>query len=538
MEKKQVLKVYGEKDIQRAILLCDNLFYNNYLENGVLETREEIQNRMKANLTDIFIQFLGFNHTEELTQKITNTRINFVYQTDGLANSAYDFLLQEKIKRFNEKYQSNLQCLVLYEHVAKKFANPFLSLFNKNGKKLQAMLDVEEAPLDLVACLEELKIASKDIINDEKLANSVVNQIKDLGKKFKKLPYSENQTINKNLKFLDKFVAKFKKQVKKACRRYCLDFYDSLYKNSFGTEFDPLVIMQEYDDEAMFFLTDSGTLGSCSKDSSNVYFGINPGETTVIHEFVHEVSNTGFEKLNMDIPENTYSDEIRKYEMFNEVITDYMTLLIKQERIKEDKPLIAYGRDIDSIYAMLFEIMGKFLHSYLPELKEVMLREDPAQEFARIIGKKNFEKIARLSNEVLAVKHDLEVCKTTTKDGYTLNDLLADSNEFFYGSLDFFAGTMANLEQKASKQLTRTLNSALRKQSLIKRVDMFVRDQSRNLAGQWEQKEKPVYQKLSRLMWNVSEKFDSLTEKHALKKLKTPVQSIQRKETAETKTQE
>ena len=300
MEKKQVLRVYGKKDIQRAILLCDNLFYNNYLENGVLETREEIQNRMKAKLTDIFIQFWGFNHKEKLTQKIANTRINFVYQTDGLANSAYDFLLQEKIKRFNEKYQSKFQCLVLYEHVAKQFANPFLSLFNKNGKKLQAMLDVEEAPLDLVACLEELNIASKDIINDEELANLAVNQIKDLGKKFKKLPYSENQTINKNLKFLEKFIVKFKKQVKKACRRYCLDFYDSLYKNSFGTEFDPLVIMQEYNDEAMLFLTNSDTLGSRSKDSSNVYFGINPGETTVIHEFVHEVSNTGFEKLNMD----------------------------------------------------------------------------------------------------------------------------------------------------------------------------------------------------------------------------------------------
>lgn len=530
MAKNKVLRKYAKRDLKRVMHLCDNFFYNNYLETGVLQSTEAIQKRIKYEVTKSFVKFWGTKHADKLTKRIAGTRIHFVYQTVGPVNSIDGFLVKEKTKRFNQANQTEFKHPILFKTVANQFSNPFDTLFKKHGKKLQTMLSQEEIPLDVLTCLQELNIEKDAIVQDEALANQTIKQIKELGQKFKNISYSDNPKINKDLKFLEKFAVKVETRMRKTCHRNGVDFFDAIYKNDFGLDFDPVVLTKQYDDNAKIMLRECEILGLRADNTSDVYFGAQPGDETIIHEFIHEVDDTGFENGNKEVVKSVYSDQMRQYEMFNEVVTDYMALLIKNQRQKDGRPKIGYGKDFESEYSELFSIMGKFLNAYLPELKETRLRKFPAEEFARVIGRKDFQMIAVLCNELIALKHDLDVCDASKEEGFTLNDLVADSGEFFYGSLDFFAQGMTRLEASATKQLNKSLNRALRKQSLVKVMNMFLRDQSRDLAEKWNKNEKPAFKKLSRLMWNVSEKFDSVTQKHVLKKLKAPIQSLQVKD--------
>ena len=81
------------------------------------------------------------------------------------------------------------------------------------------------------------------------------------------------------------------------------------------------------------------------------------------------------------------------------------------------------------------------------------LREYPAEEFARIIGQKNFQMIAMLSNELIALKHDLKACQIAQESDLTLGDLTADSGLSFYGSLEYFANEMSHLEKYCDKKM-------------------------------------------------------------------------------------
>jgi len=68
-----------QKELKKVIKLCDNIFYGKYLETGELKTRDELQNKIKKEVTETFIKFWGNEHAEYLTKKIENTKIHFVY---------------------------------------------------------------------------------------------------------------------------------------------------------------------------------------------------------------------------------------------------------------------------------------------------------------------------------------------------------------------------------------------------------------------------------------------------------------------------
>jgi len=176
------------------------------------------------------------------------------------------------------------------------------------------------------------------------------------------------------------------------------------------------------------------------------------------------------------------------------------------------------------------------LDAYLPELKAVRLREYPAEEFMRIIGKKNFEKIALLCNEVIALKSDIYTCNMAKEDEMNLNDLVEESGFKFYGSLDFFVKQMQGISQVADKNLQKYLKRALNRQSISKKIDLFLRDQSQNLAEHLNKK--PKLHKLAQSVTNVANYFNNLVEKRVLKKLKAPIQCSGLKDKDETSVKE
>ena len=97
MDHSQVLQSYSSEKISQIINICDNLFYNNYITTGVLNTREEIQTRIKGQVAETFVEFWGQDHSQKIKDKIDSTNISFLYQTIGPRNSIEDFLRQTKV---------------------------------------------------------------------------------------------------------------------------------------------------------------------------------------------------------------------------------------------------------------------------------------------------------------------------------------------------------------------------------------------------------------------------------------------------------
>lgn len=523
MKNKKILKHYSAKKIEEAIKICDNLFYGKYLETGELKTRAELQQHIKDEVTETFVQFWGADYAHELTRKIAAARIHFVYQIDGPSNSVDEFLVSLKTRRFNERYNTKFESPVLFKHVAKFLSKPF----SNPVKKLQSSLTADDVPYNLVKCLEDLNVDQKKVIEDKDFAESIVERIKVLGKYFTKITYSDNPEIQKNIMSLENLIYKVEKQLNKECKRRHVELYDALFVNDLGIELDPLVAGLDLDKLGKLMLRKNEFAGLKADESSDIYFCIKPSDETLLHEFVHEVDNIAFEKDHKNWVTAIYTDQIRQNQMFNEVITDYFAMLMKKQREYNGKPsIISDGKD-ESEYSYLFGKMGKFLNNYLPELKEIRLREYPAEEFARIIGQENFNMIAMLSNELIALKNDLHMCKDAHDTETTLNDLITpESGYYFYGSLDYFAGEMEKLEKCCNQKMDKCLKDALRKQSLAKKIDLFLRDKSFELAEHFEHSKHPKLTKLAQKFVQAGIVYNNKAKQQAIKKLKEPLQNI------------
>ena len=526
MKSKKILNKYSPKKIEEAIKICDNLFYGKYLETGELKTREELQQHIKEEVAETFVKFWGKDYAHEIVKKILGTRIHFVYQVDGPSNSLDAYLVTLKSQRFNERYHTEFESPIYFKHIAKELSKPFMNPV----KTLQKALKDEEKSYNFSIVLKELKIDKDKVIQDDVFAKSVVEQIKTLGKQFNQIAYSVNPSINQNLVELEKLVFKVGKNLRRECNRRNIQMYDALFTTDVGIEFDPLVAALDLDKNAKVMLRQEAFAGLKADDSSDIYYAIKPGDDTVLHEFIHEVDNVAFQKGKSEWVTSFYSDQLCQNQMFNEVITDYFAMLMKNQRKAEGKSSIVCDTEIESEYSYLFNKMGKFLDAYLPELKVIRLREYPAEEFARIIGVKNFDDIAVLCNELIALKHDLHECEMAQENDTTLNDLMADSGVFFYGSMDFFADKMQRLHDHADRMMDKSLNKALRKQSLAKRLDLFLADKTQKIAGRLEKSKNPKLSKLAINFSGAAKDFKNKAQNEGLKKLQEPLQNIGKQE--------
>ena len=521
MKSKKILNKYSPKKIEEAIKICDNLFYGKYLETGELKTRAELQQHIKDEVTHTFVQFWGDEYADILIKKIADTRINFVYQIDGPANSVNGFLGNIKTKRFNERYHTEYEAPVMFKHVAKSLNQPF----RNPVKILQTTANQEEIPFVLDSCFKQLKIDTSKVVQDQKYAKSVVDQIKILGKQVDEIKYSDNPEVHKNILSLENLVGKVEKNMERVCKRKDIKLYDALYIDNLGLELDPLVVTNGLDENVEILLREQEFLG-LQTDDKGVYFCTNPDDDTLLHEFVHQVDEAGFEKHNKDWVKATYSDKLRQNEMFNEIITDYFSTLMKEQRRAEGRPCIINAEGKESLYSELFVKMGKFLDAYLPELKAVRLRKYPAEEFKRIIGQNNFNVLAMICNELIALKHDQDVFVSLQENDEDLNDVMDQGNNvYLYGSVDFFMTEMAMLINTADKVLDKTMRKALAKQPLAKKIDLFLAAQSEKIAGRLQENKNPKLRSLASVFVNAEGVFKDKAKNVAIKKLKEPLQS-------------
>lgn len=498
MDRSKVLQSYSSEKIAQVINLCDNLFYNNYLTTGVLNSREEIQAKIKGQVKESFIEFWGQSHSQKIQDKVNSTNISFLYQTIGPRNSIENFLRQTKVTNFNNANGTNFEDPQCIEFVS--------WLLSQHNNDIKSLIETSNS-INLEMCLQQLDTTKEDVLNNESLAKLVVGQINDLGQKWKVTQYSENSEINANMQFLEEFVKDFRMQVSQDVRQECISqeitdintisnqIYETFFVNYYGVRKDPIALTLAPNSFDWGLLRcDNGT--EAYHRGGTVTFGISPSDLVVLHEFIHAVDGAGFEKGHREKGKTEYSNQFRENEIFNEVITDYFAVLMYNERARNGKGVIVNSESFESSYSQLFGVMDKFLSSYLPELKETRIREYPAEEFMRVVGEDQFKNIAVLCNEMIGLSHDR-----------TIVDI-------------------AEISGIKEQELSGLLQGVTSNQSRIRQFINLIGRNSEQLASKLQSMNAPHLQRFAQLLYGATNTIGNITQQHVAKSLDSPIESL------------
>lgn len=486
--------------IAHAKYICDNLFYNNYLSTGILNTREEIQSRIKRQVVETATDFYGAQHNKKIQEKVDSTTINFGYQTIGPSNSIEDFLKQTKIANFNKQNGTNFE--------SPKIFGDILKLLSQNNNDIKVLIESNLDIKGIEYCLFQLGASKDDVLTDESLAKLVVSQINDLGQKWNTTQYSENPEINENMMFLESFVDDVDKLTTHRILDLCLSrriedrdeqlkklLDEKCYRKDsvwwYRYNLDPLASAE---DQSLH--KGKATLGAYNSSQHTLRLGICPDDVTILHEFIHAIETSGFEKGHSEKGRTEYSNQFREYEKFNEVITDYFAVLMYNERLKRGKGPIVKQELVKSEYMQLFDVMNEFLSSYLPELKETRIREYPAEEFMRVVGEDQFKNIAVLCNEMIALSHDR-----------TIVDI-------------------AEISGIKEQELSGLLQGVTSNQSRIRQFMNLISRNSEQLASKLQSMDSPHLQRFAQLLYGATNIIENITQQHVAKSLGLPIESL------------
>ncbi|MBQ7973475.1 MAG: hypothetical protein IJ295_00765 [Clostridia bacterium] len=504
MTREKILERYSSERIAKVINICDNIFYGFYYATGVLETSEAIKDNIKKKVSETFIDFWGETHAEKISTRIEETNINFVYQTLGARNSIEKCLSELKVNSFYQEHGTYYQNFEAFE-----YTSSMLSMFDCGLHEL--LLDDRTAyyPNE---CLQALGVKKEDVLNNQNFAKEITDKILDINQKWKDARYSDNDEINDKLKFLEEFVADVKKDY-------------GHYTESERWEHDPIVKTMDSYARNLFMDKYNKLEAFYDSEKKSVYFGIMPSDEVVLHEFIHAVDQVGFEKGRCKKGKTLYSKVFQEYQIFNEVVTDYLATLMYR-KLQSNNQEIVSQKDFISGYSLLFDVMEKFILSYLPELKETRLREFPAEEFMRVIGEKQFEEIALLCNEIIACNHDKCIMEYAQETGTNVEKVIKDKNETLYGGPVVLLSEVINSEEQANRQLTRVLKKTLLRQPLTKVIGMLISGQGRVWAQKLNGKAQPHLHKMAQKLFALTDTIEDLIKRHVVNSLKPPIQKV------------
>lgn len=448
---------YSQDELDKFVHICNNVFYNNYLENGELNNPDEIEQKIKTEICNSLVNFYGEAHRSKITDIVYRTEINFVYQTIGPVNSVevfMDKLDEERTEAFNEKNgnvsQFQLPLILLkdaekknksIEDVIKTYAVIFADCFRMLGANF-TKTDLNQSELLMPKLMY--------IINNKDLLHHYIKSMKELvqSNAMKKITLSDNPQVNADLEFVGAFVKKVKSGIKSVCQKNNKDFGKVMYQNNMGIELDPVVkdlypncfvmgdpnqvnsdhiekvYLKTFLQKMLRISVTSGGYICGVYDQGKIFLGSNLTDDTIIHEFIHAIEEGGFLKDTDDV-----CNENNKHEMFNEIVTDYFATLIAQDRIAQHKKTIISQNNTESTYSALFKLMENFLVTYLPELKETRMGNRPVEDFMQIIGVKQFERISALCKSYFELIQSKKVCQEAESRCLSVADYLAKKNE-------------------------------------------------------------------------------------------------------------
>ncbi len=513
--RQSLTQLYPPEKVARVINLCDNLFFNNYLEKGVLESRENIQATIKAKVIQTFINFFGKRHEDKIIHKVAGANMKFIYQTSGGYNSIADFLMQTKSVRFQQCTNLDLTKPVYFKYIARAL--------NSNTDILEVC---KKAPELMSVCLQGLGLTEKELKRSKRTRNKATKKIKEFGRLWDNVTYSDNLEINYNLMFLEKFVNQVENNILLSRRHLMPDSKIDEDDDIFRIMLDPVVMSLDPNANAWSLFIDAQMCAFHVGKEHCLYFGTCPDDTTVLHEFLHELNGPAFEKGYIENGQTGYSQRLRKHQMFNEGITDYFSLMMFAERVKQNKQAIIHSDIEKSGYQILFGALAPFLSAYLPELKEATMREFPSEELMRIIGKEAFEKIVLACNELVALHSDQSILRQSQKEQMPIQNFLKEYPVDFYGSIETPLSEVDARLLQVQRQLYDVIKHVVRQQPLRKKIETKLREKSQGVADYLLEKQNPCFHKLTRLADSWAAGVKAYTERHSIKRMQAPLTEI------------
>lgn len=140
------------------------------------------------------------------------------------------------------------------------------------------------------------------------------------------------------------------------------------------------------------------------------------------------------------------SDPKRKYEIISEVIHEYLALEVCDKLHSRGIKLTLDDRDElnDSSYAKAFGLIGDFIEEHKQEIIDARMSNEP-EAIAKIIGKKNFDKIAKETDEYWKKtanfnkfnNFELELEEVMTKNNWTLDEAIESDYNWSNSSKEF-----------------------------------------------------------------------------------------------------
>ncbi|MBO5229582.1 MAG: hypothetical protein J6B20_02195 [Clostridia bacterium] len=462
MKDKKSVVACSQKEVDRVVNICNNIFYSDYLNTGILKSNHEIEARIKSEVCESLIDFYGEAYKKKIIKIIDKIQIKFVYQTFGPLCSVSDFIENlecNSTEKFVEKYGSISEFDYLFNLLnhANEKSMPICEVVKDNYKLVADCYQVLVNNAKSVG-LKSSKILENDlmtIVNDKNLFNQFLDLIKQyyniINSKERKL--HDNPQVNKNLLFVSNYVEKTKSDIENICLQHHKRFKQITQSSSTGIALDPLVktlhpeCFSEHKNanknidkaftstflENMLRVSLANGGYTCGYyDEEKVFFASGLTDDTIIHELIHAVEQGGFlkdDKVGL-------TEKYDKYEMFNEVVTEYFATLISKERIIKNKQNIVSQNDTESPYRVYFNMMEGLLSAYLPELKATRMGDNPVENFQQIIGEVAFERIALLCNRYAKMIQNKNICNQADEMCMSVSEYLHETNQKLNGSID------------------------------------------------------------------------------------------------------
>ncbi len=376
----------------------------------------------KKDLIELFVEFYGEEHRENITENINNTFFIFtsrLYLFDG----------QNGKNKIEDDIVMNLQKHIDFQ--SKKFAVDILMeafKIENNSENLEKLWNI--AP-DYLKLLTKNKNFYDEY--DENLLKDFQSKMLEIAANKKKgaIPRSYKKAMDYVFNggtrhyLLDQFnavVSKFSKSFES--QKYLMGLYEKIDKEDiFLAEeiknyISDFVMGDKGEYGGSMFITTSKSLPSQVKSVCVIDKCGELSDLSFIHEVNHIASaaswlkiddaerkryyvKTGYCKQYFCVEEyltNEREDSWQQYDGINEVVNDY--LATKIFKLAEDKGVkFGRGESRPSFYSFAFPIFENFFEDNLELLKEAYISKDNLA-FAKAIGIENFENLANLSVEI------------------------------------------------------------------------------------------------------------------------------------------
>ena len=385
------LNVLDESLINQVIATVNSLVYNTEPQNVA-----EIDVEVKTKLKTAFVDFFGEHHKDKIVQRIDNMEINKCFHILGSKNSISQFLLDERSKVYNKDQKNPLENADQLGYYALVPIETILEQANDNEYSAQRL---EEVCRHVGFNKNNLKTPNGQV--------TFKSLVEAAYAKYNNTPYSLDANKNEQMLFLQEYTESYKDYLQEKLAPYGQSIFDAMNDPNQIIENDP--VFQKLTEHMPQYVA-----GWCAEDfcmptsstaafqySGDIYLGINPNTSVIIHEVFHRVvENEKNQKTGIQ------QEEGQRY--FNEVVTEFYSQAIHRRFVStEGQGLTINDQEFYSAYEdMLFRYMTPFMKTFGPEFKEALMTDNPVESMKKLIGEQQFDAIADCCDTIYRYGHD------------------------------------------------------------------------------------------------------------------------------------